>query len=252
MEDSVSWRHHQQLIYIFSSFGWLEKQLYCGALTCPLISSSSSYTWKHKHRQSANGVFIWIWSRAAARWRQTQMHQSNQWVWMLRMQHLTPPGGKEWLHIEQRGVWCYAGESLNRSPCTCSWTLCLRLHLQASDSSLLSRLISICNDGRLSNRLFFILWLRRSCFCLIMAPHIFCSVESSSSSAGARTSSFSSFTLSSRLLRVEEEKPEDWLLDLCSWCPLLQSPFPEPSLLHRPPAGRKWGCSLERKWSVHL
>lgn len=176
-------------------------------------------------------------------------HQSTRWVWMLTVQHLTPPGGKEWLHIKQRGVWCYAGESFNKSPSTCSSTRCL--HLQASDSSLLSRLISICSEGRLSNRLFFILWLRRSCFCLIMAPHIFCSVESSSSSAGASTSSSSSFALSSRLLLVEEEKPEGWLLDLCSGCPLLQSPFPEPNLLHRPPAGRRGGCSLEWK-SVHL
>uniref|UniRef100_A0A3Q2QAP5 Nuclear cap-binding protein subunit 3 n=1 Tax=Fundulus heteroclitus TaxID=8078 RepID=A0A3Q2QAP5_FUNHE len=49
---------------------------------------------------------------------------------------------------------------------------------QASESSLLSRLISICSDGRLSRRLFFILWPRRSCFCLIMAPQTFCALWS--------------------------------------------------------------------------
>lgn len=81
--------------------------------------------------------------------------------------------------------------------------------VQASESSLLSRLISICSDGRLSSRLFFILWLRRSCFCLIMAPHIFCSVESSSSTTSSSSSP------SPRLLCVEEEekRPDDRLLD---------------------------------------
>lgn len=153
-------------------------------------------------------------------------------------------------HQAEGSLMLCGGVFQQEPPSTCSSIHCLRL--QASDSSLLSRLISICNEGRLSNRLFFILWLRRSCFCLIMAPHIFCSVESSSSSAGASTSSSSpSLARSSRLLLVVEEKPEDWLLDLCSGCPLLRSPFPEPSLLHRPPAGRKGGCSLERK-SAHL
>lgn len=101
-----------------------------------------------------------------------------------------------------------------------SWLRIRRV--QASESSLLSRLISICSDGRLSSRLFFILWLRRSCFCLIMAPHIFCSVESSSSSATTAAPSFSSpspplLCAEEEEVEVEEEKgPDDRLLDVRS------------------------------------
>lgn len=105
----------------------------------------------------------------------------------------------------------------------------LSAQFQASDSSLLSRLISICSDGRLSSRLFFILWDIRSCFCLIMAPHILCSVESSSSSSCfSSTSSSRSLRLLPTLLPtatlslrpdddVEEEKiPPEWPLGLRS------------------------------------
>lgn len=98
--------------------------------------------------------------------------------------------------------------------------------VQASDSSLLSRLISICSEGRLSSRLFFILWVRRSCFCLIMAPHILCSVESSSSSPRLSSSSSLSPSPSPRLLSLlllpppsrpdeeEENSPAERPLDL--------------------------------------
>lgn len=102
----------------------------------------------------------------------------------------------------------------------------LLLLVQASDSSLLSRLISICSEGRLSSRLFFILWVRRSCFCLIMAPHILCSVESSSSSPRPSSSSSLSPSPSPRLLSLlllpppsrldeeEENSPAERPLDL--------------------------------------
>ena len=125
----------------------------------------------------------------------------------------------------------------------CSHSFC-PFQFQASESSLLSRLISICNDGRLSSRLFFSLWVWRSCFFLIMAPHIFCRVESSSSSTSS-SSSPSACLLLLLLLAIsfrldegeaEEKRPADRLLDLRSWCPALPSSL-EPSLLHRPPAG---------------
>lgn len=45
-----------------------------------------------------------------------RMNPTSGFGWMLRTQHLLPPGGKHWLHIKQREVWRYAGESLNRSP----------------------------------------------------------------------------------------------------------------------------------------
>ena len=128
----------------------------------------------------------------------------------------------------------------------CSHSFC-PLQFQASESSLLSRLISICSDGRLSSRLFFSLWVWRSCFFLIMAPHIFCSVESSSSSTSSSSSPSTCLLLLLLLLAAisfrldegeeEEKRPADRLLDLRS-CPALLS-SPEPSLLHRPPADRK-------------
>lgn len=68
---------------------------------------------------------------------------------------------------------------------------------QLSDSSVESRLISICRDGRLSRRLFFMfLWL--DCFCLIMAPHTRCNCESSSCSSPSDDDVTSSSSVSCR------------------------------------------------------
>lgn len=111
---------------------------------------------------------------------------------------------------------------------------CLPLFQESeSDPSLLSRLISICKEGRLSSRLFFILWDSCSCFCLIMAPHIFWSVESSSSSWSPSSSS--------SLLLLSPDWELNGLpgrqLDGLRSCAL--SSFSEgPSLLHRRPGDR--------------
>lgn len=117
---------------------------------------------------------------------------------------------------------------------SCAWSPPHRvmiLFLSAAQESLsepllLSRLISICSEGRLSRRLFFTL-LDCCSFCLIMAPHIFCNWESSSSwSLSARSESASSLRLLPR-----EDAPLPFRLES-----LESRSFSEvPSRLHRPP-----------------
>lgn len=94
-----------------------------------------------------------------------------------------------------------------------------------SEPLLLSRLISICSEGRLSSRLFFIL-LDCCSFCLIIAPHTFCSWVSSSSLS---SSSPSDSTSSRRLIPLEEVAREEAL----SSSPL--SLWDGPRRLHKPP-----------------
>lgn len=93
-----------------------------------------------------------------------------------------------------------------------------------SEPLLLSRLISICSEGRLSSRLFFIL-LDCCSFCLIIAPHTFCSWVSSSSLPSSPSDSLSS----RRLIPLEEVAREEAL----SSSPL--SLWDGPRRLHKPP-----------------
>lgn len=108
-----------------------------------------------------------------------------------------------------------------------------------SEPLLLSWLISICNDGRLSRRLFFILCVCCS-FCLIMAPHTFWRAESSSSS----TSSPPFFTPT-----LEATDPDLRLGAFPSRGPSL---WEGPSLLHRRPVQMRWGRQSETLWANWL
>lgn len=98
-----------------------------------------------------------------------------------------------------------------------------------SEQLLLSRLISICSEGKLSSRLFFIL-LDCCSFCLIIAPHIFCSWESSSSLPSTPSDSLSS----RRLIPLEEDAREEALSSS------LSSLWDGPRRLHRPPKNNNY------------
>lgn len=108
---------------------------------------------------------------------------------------------------------------------------------QESDPLLLSWLTSICSEGRLSSRLLFILWVC-CCFCLIKAPHTFCSAESSSSS-----SSFSSSPSRPPNLELADPEPARRLEGFRSGTPPLWEEGP--SLLHRRPGGGSKGSILK-------